>query len=98
VKYAFIELQRRQHAVHTLCKVLRVSPSGYYAAGSRRPSARAQRQSSLATKIRLRSVCLSNGDGQCSRQAAILRIAQLWLHAGYMKQKARRSGRAKYLM
>jgi transposase InsO family protein len=52
VKYAFIELQRRQHAVHTLCKVLRVSPSGYYAARSRRLSARAQRQSSLATKIR----------------------------------------------
>ena len=52
MKYAFIELQRRQQAVHTLCKVLRVSPSGYYAARSRRPSARAQRQSSLAIKIR----------------------------------------------
>ena len=52
MKYAFVECQRRQHSVRTLCNALRVSPSGYYAARSRPPSAREERQSSLTTKIR----------------------------------------------
>ena len=52
VKYAFIDAQRSGHAVRTLCKALQVSASGYYAARSRPPSARAVRQSALATKIR----------------------------------------------
>jgi putative transposase len=52
VKYAFIDTQRGSHAVRTLCRTLRVSASGYYAARSRSPSARAQRQSSLAARIR----------------------------------------------
>ena len=52
MKYAFVECQRRQHSVRTLCRALRVSPSGYYAARSRPPSAREERQSSLTTKIR----------------------------------------------
>jgi transposase InsO family protein len=38
--------------VRTLCKALQVSASGYYAARSRLPSARAVRQSALATRIR----------------------------------------------
>jgi transposase InsO family protein len=52
MKYAFVEYQRREHSVRTLCRALRVSPSGYYAARSRPPSARDERQSSLTTKIR----------------------------------------------
>jgi hypothetical protein len=52
MKYAFVECQRRQHSVRTLCRALRVSPSGYYASRSRPPSAREKRQSSLTTKIR----------------------------------------------
>src|SRR3974390_1283085 len=52
MKYALVECQRRQHAVRTLCRALRVSASGYYAARSRSPSARDQRQWSLTTKIR----------------------------------------------
>jgi len=52
MKYAFIDAQRSHHAVSKLCKALRVSASGYYAARARPPSARAQRQSSLAVKIR----------------------------------------------
>jgi transposase InsO family protein len=51
VKYAFIETQRNDHCVRTLCKALQVSPSGYYAARSRAPSARTQRQSALVIKI-----------------------------------------------
>ena len=52
MKYAFIDAQRSSHAVRTLCKALQVSASGYYAARSRLPSARAVRQSALATRIR----------------------------------------------
>jgi transposase InsO family protein len=52
VKYEFIEAQRKDHGVRTLCKALQVSASGYYAARKRPPSARAQRQSALVLKIR----------------------------------------------
>jgi len=52
MKYAFIDAQRNEHAVRKLCKALQVSASGYYAARGRPPSARAQRQSRLAIKIR----------------------------------------------
>jgi transposase InsO family protein len=52
VKYEFIEAQRKDHGVRTLCKALQVSASGYYAARKRPPSARAQRQSALVFKIR----------------------------------------------
>jgi len=52
MKHAFIDAQRSGHAVRTLCKALQVSASGYYAARRRPPSARAVRQSALATKIR----------------------------------------------
>lgn len=52
MKYAFIETQRNDHCVRTLCKALRVSASGYYAARNRPPSARTQRQSVLVLKIR----------------------------------------------
>jgi putative transposase len=52
MKYAFIECERRWHSVRTLCRALRVSPSGYYAARSRPPSDRDEWQSSLTTMIR----------------------------------------------
>lgn len=52
MKYAFIEAHRSKHCVRTLCKALRVSASGYYAARSRVPSSRTQRQSALLIKIR----------------------------------------------
>lgn len=52
VRYAFIDIQRGSHAVRTLCRTLGVSASGYYSSRSRSPSTRAQRQSSLTTRIR----------------------------------------------
>lgn len=52
MKYAFIDTQRGSHAVRTMCRALRVSASGYYAAHNRSPSVRARRQSSLAIRIR----------------------------------------------
>lgn len=41
MKYAFIRSQRGQHALCVLCRVLRVSRSGFYAWSSRGPSTRA---------------------------------------------------------
>lgn len=52
MKYEFIETQRKDHGVRALCKALQVSASGYYAARSRLPSTRTQRQSALVIKIR----------------------------------------------
>lgn len=52
MKYEFIETQRKDHGVRALCKALQVSASGYYAARSRLPSTRTQRQSALLIKIR----------------------------------------------
>lgn len=40
MKYAWIRSQEADHGVRTLCRALRVSPSGYYAWRGRRPSAR----------------------------------------------------------
>jgi hypothetical protein len=43
MKYAFIEAQRGQHAVATLCWVLEVSSSGYYAWRKRRAGGKRER-------------------------------------------------------
>jgi transposase InsO family protein len=51
MKHRFIDAQRRQYAVRTLCTALDVSRSGYYAARHRPPSARTQRQLSLTSRI-----------------------------------------------
>jgi len=51
VKYAWIRLQARNHRVRTLCRVLGVSTSGYYAWRSRGPSARAQANERLTADI-----------------------------------------------
>lgn len=52
MKYRFIEAQRAHHPVRSLCRTLGVSTSGYYAACARPPSACAQRQERLTTRIR----------------------------------------------
>ena len=52
MKYAFIRSQRGQHALSVLCRVLRVSRSGYYAWAQRGPSARAQADQALVQQIR----------------------------------------------
>jgi len=53
VKYQFIEDNRRSYSVRTMCRVLRVSASGYYAALYRPLSARRQRQVLLTGHIRV---------------------------------------------
>jgi putative transposase len=52
VRYAFIEAERRLHAVCLLCRVLGVSKAGYYAWRHRVPSARTQANTALAVRLR----------------------------------------------
>jgi transposase InsO family protein len=53
VKYAFIQEHRTEHALTTLCRVLAVSPSGYYDWLDRPESSRARENRQLTTKISL---------------------------------------------
>jgi putative transposase len=50
--FAFIAREKAHHAVAMLCRVLGVSPSGYYAWRTRGPSARAQADAVLLARIR----------------------------------------------
>jgi putative transposase len=51
VKFAFIQAEKAFYPLRVLCRVLNVSPSGYYAWTRRMPSMRAARDASLATSI-----------------------------------------------
>jgi transposase InsO family protein len=51
MKHQFIDANRVHYPVRRLCSALRVSVSGYYAACSRAPSARNQRQAALTDRI-----------------------------------------------
>jgi putative transposase len=52
VKYEFINTHRHSYAVKTMCRMLRVSTSGFYAARIRSPSACSGRQMLLTSHIR----------------------------------------------
>ena len=52
MRYRFIEAHRESYPVRRLCRALRVSVSGYYAARGRSVSARGQRQATLTERIR----------------------------------------------
>lgn len=51
MKHQFIDANRADYPVRCLCRVLRVSVSGYYAACGRPPSARGQHQARLVERI-----------------------------------------------
>ena len=50
--FRFIEAEKANHAVSTMCRVLGVSRSGYYAWASRPPSARVVENAALVEEIR----------------------------------------------
>ncbi len=49
--YAFVEAQKATHRVSAMCRVLKVSKSGFYAWRGRAPSARAQADALLSERI-----------------------------------------------
>ena len=49
--YTFIEAQKTNHRISRMCRVLRVSKSGFYGWSGRAPSARAQADALLTEKI-----------------------------------------------
>ena len=50
--FRFIEAEKANHAVSTMCRVLEVSRSGYYAWSSRPPSERTVANAALVGEIR----------------------------------------------
>lgn len=52
MKYACIARHRREYPVRLMCRLLAVSPAGFYAAQQRVPSARARRDQRLRLEIR----------------------------------------------
>jgi putative transposase len=53
VKHRFIDTERARYPVRTLCRALKVSTSGYYAACGRPDSARTVRQTQLTSRIQV---------------------------------------------
>src|SRR5579875_3724446 len=51
-RYRFIAAEKDNHPVRIMCRVLEVSPSGYYAWRDRRLSERARADAELAERIR----------------------------------------------
>ena len=51
-RFRFIAAEKARHAVVRLCRVLGVSPSGFYAWAKRRPSPRTRANEALASEIR----------------------------------------------
>jgi putative transposase len=53
VRFAFVAREKALHSVVMLCRVLGVSPSGYYAWRTRGPSGRARADEALTARIRV---------------------------------------------
>ncbi len=51
MRYQFIDTNRLNYPIRTMCQLLKVSRSGYYAARSRPPSERSERQTRLTSHI-----------------------------------------------
>ena len=50
--FGFIEAEKANHSVATMCRVLEVSRSGYYAWSARPPSTRTAENAALVVEIR----------------------------------------------
>ena len=107
MKYAWIAQHRQSYSIATCCRVLGVSRSGFYAWRRRGPSARAQADAALTTRIRTLHHQTREAYGSRKIQAALKqdgvsvgkhRIARLRREAGIVARRRRRfliPGRAK---
>ena len=50
--YGFVEAEKANHSIGTMCRVLEVSKSGYYGWRNRPPSERAKANAALTERIR----------------------------------------------
>jgi len=99
VKFAFIEAEKVAFPVAAMCRVLGVSPAGFYAWRRRPPSPRATENAALVEEIRevhvesrrtygsprIRAALLARG-----RKAGRHRVARLMRHAGISARRRRR--------
>ncbi len=51
MRFAFIDAEKAHHSVRTMCRVLKVSPSGYYAYRGREPSERTKKDAQMKVHI-----------------------------------------------
>jgi transposase InsO family protein len=99
MKYRFIEAERARYPVRRLCGALQVSPSGYYAAREKQPSACMQRQAHLTARIqavhkasratygapRVHTELIAQGESCCRNT-----VAKLMRRAGIVPKTVRR--------
>ena len=99
MKHQFIDAHRGHYPVQRLCRVLRISTSGYYAARGRDPSARSTRQADLTQRIetihhasratygapRVHAELISTGEPCCRNT-----VARLMNKAGIVPKTVRR--------
>ena len=99
MRYAAIERHRRQYSVRRMCRVLEISPSGYYAWCARPESARARDDRRLLVKIR--EIFQQSGKAYGSPRIAVElwaqgescgknRVARLMRKEGLVARKPRR--------
>ena len=73
--FEFVEREKVQHPVPRLCRVLRVSRSGYYAWRKRPPSARAQADAVLTARITRETAPEALGFSRGEEGAATLNLS-----------------------
>lgn len=103
--YRFVQAEKANHSVRTLCRVMRVARAGYYAWRDRRPSARAREDELLTDRIRAIHKASGGVYGAPKVHAELRlehgirvsrkRVARLMRRAGLQGVHRRRQGRSK---
>lgn len=104
MKYEFMEEHREAYKVRSMCEVLKVSRSGYYAWSTRRPSIRQKDNDELLERIRRvhsqsrrlygspRIAAELNDDGvRCGRNRVARIMKDHWIRADVKKRRFRRT-------
>ena len=103
--YRFVQAEKANHSVRTLCRVMRVARAGYYAWRRRRPSLREQEDDELQERIEAIHRASGETYGAPRIHAELRlehgirvsrkRVARLMRRAGLQGEHRRRRGRSK---